>query len=105
MYTTVSEIEKIVIPLLKIAAFVQIGDAMQTGAAFALRGLKDTKIPMLMNFFNYWIVGFSLAYFLGIKLGRGAEGIWLGLAVALFLSGIFLILRLHYFTKNGRNSH
>ena len=100
IYTEVTEIRELAIPLLKLAAFVQIGDALQTAASFALRGMRDTKIPMIMNFVNYWVVGFSISYILGVVLGYGVEGIWIGLVVALFCAGFCQILRLVYLSKN-----
>ena len=99
IYTDVPDVQKLAIPLLQIAAFVQIGDAMQTAASFALRGMKDTKIPMIMNFISYWVVGFSTSYILGVVLGYGTEGVWLGLVVALFCAGFCQILRLIHLTK------
>ena len=99
IYTSDPEIQKLAIPLLKLSAMVQVGDAMQTSAAFALRGLKDTKIPMLLNFFNYWIVGFTISYVLGMQLGHGTVGIWIGLIIALFFASACLIARMFCLTK------
>ena len=105
IYTDVPEVQNLAIPLLKIAAFVQIGDAMQTAASFALRGMKDTKIPMIMNFMSYWVVGFSTSYILGVVLGYGTQGVWLGLTIALFSAGICQMLRLVYLTREFERSH
>ena len=99
IYTSDPEIQKLAIPLLKLSAMVQVGDAMQTSAAFALRGLKDTKIPMILNFFNYWIVGFIISYVLGIQIGYGTVGIWIGLMIGLFSASACLITRLFCVTE------
>ena len=97
--------QNLAIPLLKIAAFVQIGDAMQTAASFALRGMKDTKIPMIMNFISYWVVGFSISYILGVVLDYGTKGVWLGLTVALLFAGTCQMLRLLYLTNKFNRLH
>ena len=81
--------------LLAISAFLQTGDGTQSAAAGALRGLKDTRTPMLINGAIYWGIGFSLAWLLGIHLGRGAPGIWLGLATALCVAAVVLTWRFH----------
>ena len=99
IYTSDPEIQKLAIPLLKLSAMVQVGDAMQTSAAFALRGLKDTKIPMILNFFNYWIVGFIISYVLGIQMGHGTVGVWIGLMIGLFSASACLITRLFCVTE------
>jgi MATE family multidrug resistance protein len=79
--------------LLLIAAVMQLGDGSQVTAAGALRGLKDTRIPLLINAFVYWCVGFSIAYLLGVRLGYGAEGVWIGLVCCLWAAGVLLTLR------------
>jgi len=87
------------VSLFKIAALLQIGDATQVAAAFALRGLKDTRVPMVLNAFNYWGVGFALAYGLGIYYGFGASGIWIGLTAALWAAAGLLLGRFVIVTK------
>ena len=78
---------------------------MQTAASFALRGMKDTKIPMIMNFISYWVVGFSISYILGVVLDYGTKGVWLGLIVALLFAGICQMLRLVYLTNKFNRLH
>ena len=62
MYTDDSSVIEIAISLLLMAAIFQIADGIQVGAAGALRGYKDTRIPMIINMFSYWVMGFPLAY-------------------------------------------
>lgn len=81
--------------LLFIAAVMQLGDGSQVTAAGALRGLKDTRIPLLINAFVYWCVGFGIAYLLGVRFGYGARGVWIGLGVCLWVAAILLTLRFH----------
>ncbi|MSR15647.1 MAG: MATE family efflux transporter [Gammaproteobacteria bacterium] len=82
--------------LLAVSAVLQMGDGTQSAAAGALRGLKDTRVPMLLNGLIYWGVGFVAAYLLGITFGFGARGIWCGLALALCVAAVTLTLRFRY---------
>lgn len=79
--------------LLVLAALMQIGDGTQATAAGALRGLKDTRIPLMINACVYWGVGFSVAYYLGVSCGYGARGVWIGLSCCLWLAAIALTWR------------
>ncbi|MFB2875437.1 MATE family efflux transporter [Floridanema aerugineum] len=79
--------------LLRVAAFFQIADGIQVTAVGALRGLKDTRIPMLIGIFAYWCIGLTSGYLLGIKLGFGSVGLWWGLALGLAVASIILTWR------------
>jgi len=92
-YTSDPAVIALATSLLAISAVLQAGDGTQSAAAGALRGLKDTKVPMLINGAIYWGIGFALAYVLGIRLGYGAQGIWAGLASALCCAAVVLTLR------------
>ena len=81
--------------LLVIAALFQVFDGMQTIAAGALRGYKDTMVPMLLAGFGYWGAGFGGGWLLSFPLGYGAVGLWWGLALGLAVVAILLTLRLH----------
>ncbi|WP_088894218.1 MATE family efflux transporter [Leptolyngbya ohadii] len=75
--------------LLGVAAMFQIVDGLQVTAVGALRGLKDTRIPMLIGLLAYWGMGLSCGYWLGLRLGYGGVGLWWGLAIGLaFAAGI-----------------
>lgn len=93
VYTNDPEVVALATSLLAISAALQMGDGTQSAAAGALRGLKDTRIPMLINGGIYWGIGFATAYLLGIKAGYGAQGIWAGLALALCTAAVALSLR------------
>ncbi len=93
IYSTDVAVVELSVLLFGIAAWLQIGDGIQVAAAFALRGFKDTRVPLLINAANYWGVGFGLAYGLGIVFGHGAQGIWIGLTAALWSAGAMLIAR------------
>jgi MATE family multidrug resistance protein len=68
-------------------------------AAAALRGLKDTTVPMLLMIGSYWIVGIPLSIYLGIVAGGSGSGIWIGLITGLTVAAIALTLRFFGLTK------
>lgn len=85
--------------LLVIAAVFQISDGIQVVVLGALRGLQDVKIPTVITFIAYWIIGFPVSYFLGKEEVYGSQGIWLGLLAGLTASAIMLYIRFNYLTK------
>ena len=79
--------------LLLIGATFFITDGLQTIAAGALRGMKDTGIPLLFAAFSYWLIGFSLCCWLGFYTSLGAVGIWIGLSIGTFVYAMLLVFR------------
>jgi len=79
--------------LLAFAALFQLFDAGQVMALGLLRGVQDTRVPMVMAALGYWGVGFPAAYVLGFPAGLGAPGIWLGLCCGLAVSAGLLTFR------------
>ena len=88
-----------IVVLLAIAALFQVFDGAQIIAGGALRGLKDTRIPMWISIFSYWAVGFSCSALFGFGFGFGAIGIWSGVALGLAATALFLIWRFHHMTR------
>lgn len=80
---------------LLIGAGFQLFDGLQVVAAGALRGLKDTRVPMWIAIFSYWAPGFGLAAGLGLGSQLGGVGVWLGLAAGLVCSAVLLLYRWH----------
>jgi MATE family multidrug resistance protein len=78
---------------LAVAGLFQLVDGAQVVAAHALRGLSDTKVPMLMAIFGYWLVGLPVAWIFGFTLGLRGVGIWIGLATALAFVAVLLLGR------------
>ena len=78
-----------------IAAAFQLFDGMQAVAAGALRGLQDTRVPMWIAAFAYWVPGIGTSLFLGFYTPLEGVGIWIGLAVGLFVAAILLTWRWH----------
>jgi MATE family multidrug resistance protein len=85
--------------LLIVAAVFQISDGVQVVVLGALRGLQDVKIPTLITFIAYWMIGFPISYFLGKEQVYGSVGIWIGLLAGLTASAIMLYIRFNYLTK------
>lgn len=84
--------------LLLVAAVFQISDGIQVVVLGALRGMQDVKIPTIITFVAYWIIGFPVSFYLGIHTSLGATGIWLGLLAGLSVAALFLYLRFNYLT-------
>ena len=78
---------------LVIAAAFQLADGVQAVAAGALRGLQDTRVPMWIAVFAYWVPGFGTAIVLGFFTPLEGIGVWLGLAAGLLISAILLSWR------------
>ena len=85
--------------LLLVAAFFQISDGIQVVVLGALRGLQDVKIPTILTFIAYWLIGFPISYYLGLYTDFKGVGIWIGLLTGLTASAIMLYLRFNYLTK------
>ena len=79
--------------LLLVGTTFFITDGIQTVANGALRGMNDTRIPLLFATFSYWLVGFTCAWVLGFRTSLGASGVWVGLSVGTVVFAVLLILR------------
>jgi multidrug resistance protein, MATE family len=82
--------------LLAIAALFQIFDGVQAIAAGALRGYRDTAVPLLIAVVGYWGIGFTGGWLLAFPVGYGPIGLWSGLAVGLAAVALMLTVRLHF---------
>ena len=69
--------------LLAITAVFQLFDTTQAVAAGILRGMKDTRVPMLYAMAGYWVVGIPTAVVLGLGTGFAGNGIWWGMTAGL----------------------
>ncbi|MDX1326847.1 MAG: MATE family efflux transporter, partial [Arenibacter sp.] len=65
----------------------------------ALRGLQDVKVPTMITFVAYWLIGFPISFYLGIYTPYGSMGIWIGLLAGLTASAIMLYIRFNYLTQ------
>ena len=78
------------VPLLLVAAAFQTVNSLQAIGSGLLRGVQDTRVPMLLALFSYWAVGLPVAWLLGFVAGWGGIGIWTGLALGLAAAAILL---------------
>ncbi len=103
LYTTDPAVSATAATLLVFTAMYQFSDALQTSSNGALRGYKDTKVPMLLAIASYW----GLALPLGIVLGltdhivpaMGEKGFWIGILTGLTVAAILMLLRLRHVIK------
>ncbi len=93
LYTNDPRVHELIVQLLFLAAIFQLPDGFQAAAAGALRGYKDSRVPMLITVVAYWLVGLPLGWALGIHAGYGARGMWVGLIAGLSLAALMLLWR------------
>ncbi len=79
--------------LLALSALFQVFDGLQVVYLWILRGLKDTRVPMIGAVVAYWAVGVAASYGLAFRLGFGGYGVWAGLVIGLSLASVFMVLR------------
>ena len=99
LYTDDEAVRGIAISLLLMAALFQIADGVQVGAAGALRGFKDTRLPMAVNMFAYWALAFPLAFLAAITFKAPPNYIWAGFVVGLGVAAVLLSWRYHRVSK------
>ena len=106
IYTQNSEVAILAAQLLVYAALFQYADGIQIAANGALRGYKDTRVPMAMILFACWGVALPLGYILGltdwIVEPMGPHGLWIGLVTALTMGAFLLTLRLRAIIRRNR---
>lgn len=105
LYTDHPLISSLAITLISIAAVFQFSDALQVSAAGALRGYKDTAIPLIMVFVAYWLIGLPVGYLLGFTdwliTPIGAAGLWYGLLIGLSAGAVLLGTRLYRISRHA----
>jgi multidrug resistance protein, MATE family len=84
--------------LLVVGATFFIMDGVQTIAAGSLRGLNDTRVPLVFAAISFWLVGFVGCWVFGFTLGYGAYGIWIGLSLGIAVYAVLLTWRFHLLT-------
>jgi len=93
LYTSDAIVIALAAQLLVLAGLFQFSDGIQVAANGALRGLKDTRIPMFITTFAYWGVGMPVGWYLAFPMGLGARGMWMGLIAGLSMAAVLLPLR------------
>ncbi|MBV7378213.1 MATE family efflux transporter [Maritimibacter dapengensis] len=79
--------------LLAMAALFQLVDAAQVIGISLLRGMTDTRVPLVIAAVSYWGIGAPASYLLGVQAGIGAVGVWIGLVLGLSFAAVGLFLR------------
>ena len=102
VYTQDQAVKQMSVTLLLMAAIFQISDGLQVSGAGALRGLKDTRVPMLITALAYWGIGMPLGYVLGITWSGGPTAIWIGIIFGLAIAAVLLNARFYLVTR-GEN--
>ena len=95
LYTHNAQVLAVGTGLLGLVAAFQIFDGIQTVSTGALRGLGETRIPMLANLVGYWVLGLPLGFILCFVFHWGIFGMWIGLTLALIVIASALLLRWH----------
>lgn len=91
LFTTDPEVLEVGVSLLFVAAFFQLFDGLQVSASGVLRGLSDTRTPMIAGLFGYWVFGLPIGYVLCFTWSRGVVGLWIGMLVGLSTVGVALL--------------
>ena len=81
------------VSFLGIAAIFQIVDGAQVVGAGMLRGLHDTRVPMLFTFVGYWAIGIGIGAWLAFRRGWDGVGLWTGLAIGLAIVSVLMLYR------------
>jgi len=98
LYTRDAAVIALATQLIVLAGVFQFSDGIQVASNGALRGLKDTRGPMAMTLFAYWVIGMPFGWWLAFRQGLGARGMWMGLVAGLSVAAVLL------FTRFWRNS-
>ena len=96
LYTDSNAVLLVATSLLPLAALFQVFDGIQVVASGVLRGLGDTKSPMLINLIGFWAVGIPAGLLLGFRVGMGARGLWWGLVLGLASVAVILLGRVRH---------
>jgi MATE family multidrug resistance protein len=96
LYTSSGAVLAVAAALLPLAGLFQVFDGIQVVASGILRGLGDTRSPMLINLIGFWAVGIPAGVLLGFRVGMGARGLWWGLVLGLAAVAVILLGRVRH---------
>ena len=99
LYTKVPEVSELAVRFLGFAALFQIFDCVQATANGALRGFKDTRVPMAVTLFAYWFIGLPVAALVSFHTPVGPAGVWCGFIAGLSVAAVGLVLRFRRRTR------
>ena len=104
LYTNDLAVRPLAAKLLLLAGVFQVSDGLQVGAAGALRGFKDARVPLLICIVCYWGIGFPIAFGAGVLAHLGPTGVWYGLIAGLVACALALNGRFLWLSAPGRRS-
>jgi MATE family multidrug resistance protein len=93
LYTTKPGAIAVASALIPLAGVFGVFDAMQVISGGCLRGVGDTRFPMFVHLFGFWMVGIPFGWWLAFHRGRGPAGLWWGLVAGLAIVAVVLLLR------------
>ena len=93
VYTDATPVLAVAAALIPLAGVFQVFDGIQVVAGGILRGLGDTRSPMIINAIGFWLVGIPAGLLLGLRAGMGARGLWWGLVLGLASVAVILLGR------------
>jgi MATE family multidrug resistance protein len=93
IYTDDAVVAPLAVSLLFYAAIFQYSDGIQICAAGALRGYKDTRVPMIYTIISFWIVGMTIGYYLTFNAAMGPAGMWIGMIAGLSVAAVLMLAR------------
>ncbi|MGZ8458122.1 MAG: MATE family efflux transporter [Gemmatirosa sp.] len=93
LYTPDTAVIAVAATLIPLAGIFQMFDGLQVVSLGVLRGVGDTRVPMIVNVVGFWLVGLPIGAWLGLRRGMGPAGLWLGLVAGLVAVGVVLALR------------
>jgi len=107
LYTEAPPILALATHLLMLAGAFQFADGIQVASNGALRGLKDTRVPMFITVLAYWGIGMPIGYWLAFHAGWRTPGMWIGLSAGLYAAALLLSARFTRLARNGtwKRSH
>jgi MATE family multidrug resistance protein len=101
IYTVDPEVVAVAVLLIPLAGVFQIFDGLQVVASGVLRGVGDTRSPMIVNLLGFWCIGMPISLWLGFRAGVGPVGLWWGLVAGLGSVAVFLLVRVRF--RMGRD--
>ena len=96
VYTSEPAVVAIASMLIPLAGLFQVFDGTQVVAIGILRGIGDTRAPMVTNILGFWLIGIPISLWLGFRTPLGARGLWWGLVVGLAAVAAFLVIRIRW---------
>jgi MATE family multidrug resistance protein len=103
LYTTETAVAAIAAALIPLAGVFQVFDGLQVVAIGVLRGVGDTRAPLIINVLGFWLIGLPVSLYLGFVLRQGPEGLWWGLVVGLAVVALILLVRVR--SRLSRDLH